>query len=224
MPNLRMIQPWLALVMVCFVAGCAMPPPNLPANRAGSSPEVDLPALPNVQVVLPTVTPTPLAAGDLAPEQAALLASLRNFGPAPELTNQTWFNSEPLTLAQLRGKVVMVEFWTYGCINCQRVIPYVQQWYQQYKAAGFEVIGVHTPEFAQERELSNVEAAIARLGVNWPVAIDNDWATWRAYGNHYWPAAYLIDKAGNIRLLKIGEGQYEYVEQVIQALLAETPS
>ena len=101
------------------------------------------------------------------------------------------------------------------------MIPSVREWYQHYQDDGLVIIGVHTPEFAHEKDLTNVQAAIADLGVTWPVAIDNDWATWRAYNNHYWPAAYLIDKAGNIRLLKIGEGQYEYTESVIQALLAE---
>ncbi len=105
------------------------------------------------------------------------------------------------------------------------MIPAAQEWYTKYKAAGFEIIGVHSPEFDYEKEIANVEDAIQRLEIAWPVAIDNDWATWRAYGNHYWPAAYFVDKAGNIRLLKIGEGQYDYVEQVIQALLAEpTPA
>jgi hypothetical protein len=101
------------------------------------------------------------------------------------------------------------------------VIPAAQEWYAKYKDQGFEIIGVHTPEFAHERDLENLQAAIARLGVTWPVAIDNEWTTWRAYNNRYWPAAYLIDKTGNVRLLKIGEGHYEYVDSVIAALLAE---
>ncbi|MEZ4867083.1 MAG: redoxin domain-containing protein [Caldilineaceae bacterium] len=102
------------------------------------------------------------------------------------------------------------------------MIPSVREWYEVYKEDGFVVIGVHTPEFAYEKDLKNVQDAIARLGVTWPVAVDNDWTTWRAYQNHYWPAAYLIDKRGNIRLLKIGEGHYDYTESVIQALLAES--
>lgn len=101
------------------------------------------------------------------------------------------------------------------------MIPSVREWYESYHDDGLFIIGVHTPEFAFEKDLANVEAAIANLGVTWPVAIDNDRNTWRAYANRYWPAAYLIDKQGNIRLLKIGEGQYAYTESVIQALLAE---
>ncbi len=101
------------------------------------------------------------------------------------------------------------------------MIPSVREWNETYQDEGLVIIGVHTPEFAFERDLNNVQAAVANLGVTWPVAIDNEWQTWRAYANRYWPAAYLIDKQGNIRFVKIGEGQYEYVESVIQALLAE---
>jgi alkyl hydroperoxide reductase subunit AhpC len=103
------------------------------------------------------------------------------------------------------------------------VIPAAQGWYAKYKDQGFEIIGVHTPEFNHERDLNNVQDAMQRLGVTWPVAIDNDWATWQAYHNRYWPAAYFIDKKGDIRFIKIGEGHYDYAEAVIQALLAEPP-
>lgn len=181
-------------------------------------------------VALPTVTPTPapvVAAApapvdDLSPEHAAVLASLKDWGPAPELGNEVWINSAPLRLTDLRGQVVIVEFWTYACINCRNVIPAMREWYAEYHDQGLEIIGVHTPEFSFERELPNVEAAMAELGVTWPVAIDNDKETWRAYANHYWPAMYLVDKAGHVRHLKIGEGQYEHTEQIIQALLAES--
>ncbi|MFN8333443.1 MAG: redoxin domain-containing protein [Caldilineaceae bacterium] len=150
-----------------------------------------------------------------------LLASLPSQGAAPELFNETWLNSASLKLADLRGKVVMVEFWTFGCINCIHVTPSVKAWYDTYHDQGFEVIGVHAPEFAYEKELGNVKKASQELGITWPVAIDNDFATWNAYSNHYWPAMYLIDKAGNIRYYKIGEGGYEQTEAVIQALLSE---
>ena len=174
--------------------------------------------------ILPTPTSMPATfdgSESPTPAQQALLAQLPSRGPAPELTNDTWFNSAPLRLADLRGKVVMVEFWTYGCINCQHVIPALQSWHSAYAGDGFVIIGVHTPEFGYEADLANVEAALARFGVTWPVAIDNDKTTWRAYANRFWPAMYLIDKAGNLRYLKIGEGQYEQTEAVIQALLAE---
>ncbi len=168
-------------------------------------------------------TPTPDAAAGTVPTaaQQALLAQLPSRGPAPELTNDTWFNSAPLRLADLRGKVVMVEFWTYGCINCQHVIPALQGWHATYADDGLVILGIHTPEFRYEAEPANVEAALAQYGVTWPVALDNDKTTWRAYANRYWPAMYLIDKAGNLRYLAIGEGQYAHTEAVIQALLAE---
>ena len=171
--------------------------------------------------VLPTPTPDAASGDGPTAAQQAILAQLPARGPAPELSNDTWFNSAPLRLADLRGKVVMVEFWTYGCINCQHVIPALQSWHAAYADDGLVIIGIHTPEFAYEADPANVEAALAQYGVAWPVALDNDKITWRAYANRYWPAMYLIDKAGNLRYLKIGEGQYEQTEAVIRALLAE---
>lgn len=166
---------------------------------------------------------SPMAAdgGSEPAQQPAILAPLQNRGPAPELSNDTWLNSEPLRLSDLRGQVVMVEFWTYGCINCRHVIPSVREWYETYHGQGLEIIGVHTPEFAYEKDVDNVRQAVADLGVTWPVAIDNEWNTWRAYDNRYWPAMYLVDKAGVIRHVAIGEGNYAHTEAVIQALLAE---
>src|SRR3989344_9651039 len=119
---------------------------------------------------------------------------------APELTaGGQWFNSEPLTLSQLKGKVVLVDFWTYTCINCIRTLPYLKNWYAKYKDKGFVIIGVHTPEFEFEKDASNVARAIADFGLEYPVMQDNDYATWRAYDNRYWAAKYLIDKEGKIR-------------------------
>jgi len=141
--------------------------------------------------------------------------------PAPEITNPTWLNSTPLRMADLRGKVVMVEFWTFGCYNCRNVEPYVKQWYHQYKDQGFVVIGVHSPEFSQEREIDNVKRYLAEHDLRFPVPIDNEFSTWNQYGNRYWPAMYLIDKRGIIRYVKIGEGGYRETERQIQMLLAE---
>ena len=210
-------------VALMSMAACSTPlllePPSV------APPAVVTPAasgeLPSLAGVLPT--PTPDAAAGTVPTaaQRALLAQLPSRGPAPELTNDTWFNSAPLRLADLRGKVVMVEFWTYGCINCQHVIPALQGWHATYADEGLVILGIHTPEFRYEAEPANVEAALAQYGVTWPVALDNDKTTWRAYANRYWPAMYLIDKAGNLRYLAIGEGQYAHTEAVIQALLAE---
>lgn len=141
---------------------------------------------------------------------------------APEFTGiEKWLNSEPLTLQSLRGKVVLVDFWTYTCINCIRTLPYVTSWYQKYKDQGLVVVGVHTPEFPFERSTTNVTKALDRLGIKYPVAQDNDYATWDAYRNQYWPAAYLIDKQGNIVYRHFGEGQYKETEAEIQRLLAQ---
>lgn len=140
---------------------------------------------------------------------------------APDITNSTWLNSEPLRLADLKGKVVLVEFWTLGCYNCRNVEPYVKQWHQQYAEQGFVVIGVHSPEFLYEREVENVKRYMKEHDIRFAVPIDNDFSTWNRYGNRYWPAMYLIDKRGIIRYIKVGEGGYSVTERQIQTLLAE---
>ena len=145
---------------------------------------------------------------------------------APEFSGiSAWLNSPPLTLESLRGKVVLVQFWTYSCINCVRTIPYVTKWYDTYKDKGFVVVGVHTPEFAFERETANVETAIKRFGIKYPVAQDNQYRTWRAFENQYWPASYLIDKSGKIVATHFGEGNYQQTENTIARLVGEpTPA
>jgi len=149
-------------------------------------------------------------------------SALPDMGAAPEFTGiDNWLNSKPLTLAALRGKVVLVDFWTYSCINCIRTLPYVEGWYQKYASDGFVVVGVHAPEFAFEHDTGNVSAAIARFGITYPVAQDNEFATWSAYGNQYWPAHYLIDATGRIRAEHFGEGDYDGTEADIRALLQE---
>ncbi len=140
---------------------------------------------------------------------------------APEITNDTWLNSAPLHLADLKGKVVMIEFWTFGCYNCRNVEPYVKQWYRKYADQGFVVIGVHSPEFSHEREVDKVRRYIKEHDIRFPVPIDNDFSTWNRYGNRYWPAMYLIDKQGVIRHVRIGEGGYQETERLIQSLLRE---
>ena len=143
-------------------------------------------------------------------------------GPMPTLGGATaWLNSPPLTAENLRGKVVLIDFWTYSCINCLRTLPYVRAWAEEYKDAGLVVIGIHAPEFAFEKNIDNVSRAIRELGVTYPVAIDNDYALWRAFDNHYWPAHYFIDAQGRIRFHHFGEGAYKHSEQVIRQLLAE---
>jgi thiol-disulfide isomerase/thioredoxin len=146
----------------------------------------------------------------------------RDMGPAPAFTGiDKWIGSEPITIESQRGKVVLVDFWTYACINCINTLPYVKKWHETYKDKGLTVIGVHTPEYAFERKTSNVIDAAKRLGVTYPIAQDNRYATWQAYGNQYWPAVYLINKQGRIVYSHFGEGNYAETEAAIQRLLAE---
>ncbi len=143
-------------------------------------------------------------------------------GEAPSLAGATeWLNSPPLTNASLRGKVVLVDFWTYSCINCLRTLPYVKAWARKYEKDGLVVIGVHAPEFAFERNLDNVKKATRDLGVTYPVAVDNGYSIWRAFDNEYWPAHYFIDARGRVRYHHFGEGNYAESERAIQQLLVE---
>ncbi|EKD85600.1 MAG: Redoxin protein [uncultured bacterium] len=147
---------------------------------------------------------------------------LPNLGKAPEFVGiNNWLNSKPLTMSELRGKVVLIDFWTYTCINCIRTLPHVTGWYNKYKDQGFVVVGVHTPEFEFEKDTKNVENAIKQYKIDYPVAQDNDYATWNAYSNQYWPAKYLIDANGVIRYIHFGEGNYDETEKAIQDLLKE---
>lgn len=143
---------------------------------------------------------------------------------APEFQSiEKWLNSEPLKLQELRGKVVLVDFWTYSCINCLNHLPYVKEWNEKYKDKGLVVVGVHTPEFAYEKSTKNVREAIERLQIKHAVAQDNSYGTWKAFNNQYWPAVYLIDKRGKIVYSHFGEGSYGTTEKKIQTLLAEQP-
>jgi thiol-disulfide isomerase/thioredoxin len=151
--------------------------------------------------------------------------TLENCGKAPEFANVTaWLqtpNEKPLSLVGLRGHVVLVDFWTYTCINCQRTLPHVEAWYQRYHPAGLEVIGVHTPEFSFEHDVGNVQQAAGALGVKYPIAVDNAYGTWDAYSNEYWPAEYLIDATGHVRHVSFGEGNYQVTERQIRELLID---
>jgi thiol-disulfide isomerase/thioredoxin len=141
--------------------------------------------------------------------------------PAPEFSGTgAWFNSPPLSVAGLRGKVVLVEFWTYACINCLHVTPQLERWHARYAEQGLMIVGVHTPELDEERIPSNVEAAIERLGIEYPVVLDNSYKTWNAYRNQYWPALYLVDREGNVVYRHYGEGDYDVTEREIRRLLA----
>jgi thiol-disulfide isomerase/thioredoxin len=151
--------------------------------------------------------------------------SLQTYGKAPDFTGtQDWFNTpggESLSMSDLRGKVVLVDFWTYTCINCIRTLPYLEAWQQRYGSQGFTVIGVHSPEFPFEKDAGNVQAAIRQNHLTYPVAQDNDLATWDAWGNQYWPADYLVDAQGNVREAHFGEGNYAETERAIRTLLRE---
>lgn len=152
----------------------------------------------------------------------AKAASLPDLGPAPELTNEVWLNVDsPLRLADLRGKVVALEMWTFGCINCQHVMPSLKEWDKTYRDQGLVIIGNHYPEFSFEADLTNLKNAIAENDIQYAVTQDNDGATWKAYKNRYWPTLYLIDKTGHLRYVHIGEGGYKTTEAAIQTLLAE---
>ena len=139
---------------------------------------------------------------------------------APDFTGiDNWLNSPPLDLKQLRGKVVLVDFWTFDCINCAHTLPHVKDWYARYRDKGLVVVGVHTPEYTFEHDTGNLKKAITRYGIEYPVAQDNEYATWNAYRNQYWPALYLIDQNGKIVYSHFGEGRYAQTEEAIRGLL-----
>jgi thiol-disulfide isomerase/thioredoxin len=158
-----------------------------------------------------------------APSARDAALGLSSFGAASDFTGIThWFNTNrPLSITGLRGKVVLVDFWTYSCINCLRTLPHVKDWYARYHQSGFEVVGVHSPEFPFEAIPSNVSAAIAEWGIRYPVALDPNYRTWNAYKNEYWPAEYVVDARGVIRYTSFGEGDYARTEQVIRQLLTD---
>src|SRR6478752_6935196 len=163
-----------------------------------------------------------MAGGAMMSARGAGAGALPVIGKLPPLDGATeWINSPPLTADGLRGHVVVIDFWTYSCINCLRALPYVKAWYEKYRDKGLVVIGIHAPEFAFEKDLSNVRREVRALGVTYPVAVDNDYRLWRAFGNEYWPAHYFVDASGNIRHTHFGEGEYDASERVIQQLLAE---
>jgi cytochrome c biogenesis protein CcdA/thiol-disulfide isomerase/thioredoxin len=150
------------------------------------------------------------------------LDGLKDYGVAPEITGgQTWINSEPLTMESLRGKVVLIDFWTYSCINCIRTLPYLTAWHDKYVDDGLVIVGVHSPEFEFEKKLENVQEAVDDFGIEYPVVQDNDFVIWRNYNNRYWPAKYLVDAEGRVRYVHFGEGAYAETEETIQKLLED---
>jgi cytochrome c biogenesis protein CcdA/thiol-disulfide isomerase/thioredoxin len=153
----------------------------------------------------------------------AVVGRLKDYGAAPDIQGiNAWINTPGLSAADLQGKVVLVDFWTYSCINCLRTLPYLKSWDERYRSKGLVIVGVHSPEFGFEHDLGNVRAAVKRLGIDYPVALDNDFATWNAYRNQYWPADYLVDQSGHVRDIHFGEGDYDKTEHDIRLLLAAT--
>ena len=142
---------------------------------------------------------------------------------APELATGDWINSAPLKLNELRGRVVLIEFWTFGCYNCRNTLSFVKSWNDRYRGSGLTIIGVHSPEFDEERKLENLRREISSLGIRYPVVTDNDYQTWNAYKVEAWPTVFLLDKQGRIRWMHVGEGDYAKAERLIQTLLAEEP-
>jgi thiol-disulfide isomerase/thioredoxin len=159
------------------------------------------------------------AANSTPPSSPVDVSHLADLGPAPALDAKGWINSPPLTAKNLSGKVVLYDFWTYSCINCQRTIPYLRSWFDRYGSDGLVIVGVHSPEFDFEKVHKNVEAAAKRLGVTWPIALDDDMTIWNAFQNNSWPADYFADRHGHIRYTHIGEGDYKNAEDVIRQLL-----
>lgn len=203
---------WVGAVGALLLGACGQAitttPPTQPAADSAVASQATTPPAPE-----PTAMPEPTAIPEPTPQPQ----------PAPELVGGgAWVNSEPLTLAglQAEGKVTLVNFWTYTCYNCQNTLPYVRQWWDKYKDQGLVIVGVHTPEFDSEKKLENVQAAVQREEIGWPVVQDNDYTIWRAYHNRYWPRFYLIDHHGNIIYDHIGEGAYDETERHIQAALA----
>ena len=140
---------------------------------------------------------------------------------APELAAGDWINSAPLKLTELRGRVVVIEFWTFGCINCRNTLPFVKSWHDRYHDKGLTVIGVHSPEFDEERNIEHLRREVVSLGIHYPVVSDNDYKTWNAYKVEAWPTIFLLDKQGRIRWMRVGEGKYDEAERLIQKLLAD---
>jgi cytochrome c biogenesis protein CcdA/thiol-disulfide isomerase/thioredoxin len=174
----------------------------------------------------PPVTPEPDAATVFAPRPTSVKRSIRGLKdearPMPGFTGATaWINSAPLTLDSLRGKVVLIDFWTFACYNCLNALPHVKALYEKYRQQGFVVVGVHTPELPQERVLDNVRREVTRLGITYPVVVDNDYTIWNAYHNQYWPAAYYVDATGELRFSHFGEGAYAEQDQAVARLLDE---
>ena len=206
---------WITLLLTTMVLGACAAPIGSPTSSGSAPPREPAPA--------DRADPMAKAVGPVEPATLpGFRADLPDMGEAPELQNTVWLNTDrPLRLGDLRGKVVLLDMWTFDCINCRNVIPSLRAWYTKYSSQGLVVIGNHFPEFDYERSLDNLKSAVQQLKVPYPVAQDNDGVTWDAYGTRYWPSLFLIDKRGHLRYTHIGEGAYGETEQAIQDLLKE---
>jgi thiol-disulfide isomerase/thioredoxin len=172
-------------------------------------------------IVLPSHPADAYKALLLADIKTDMLISAGSAPVAPSFAEGTWINSDPLTLDKLRGRVVLVEFWTFGCDNCRNTLPSVKDWDARYRERGLTIVGVHTPEIDNEYNLDNVRKEVPSLGIKYPVVTDNDYNTWKAYGVEAWPTMFVLDKQGRIRWMHVGEGRYDETESVMKTLLAE---
>ncbi len=181
------------------------------APTAGSTPETASDPPTAQPTIAPTPVPTPTFDSSKLGPQAAEITQI-----------EAWINSDPLKISELRGQVVLIDFWTYTCVNCIRTLPYLLQWHEKYADHGLVMIGIHTPEFEFEKDIGNVKKAVDEFGIGWAVALDNNYGTWSAYENRYWPAKYLIDQNGVVRYTHFGEGAYAETEETIRRLLEES--
>jgi thiol-disulfide isomerase/thioredoxin len=198
----------LTVLSVIFLTACSA----LPSSQSTSAAPF--------QKAAPTSTPMTQSSPSPTP-QATHSTDYPDLGKAPEIAGDVWINSAPLRLADLKGKVVLMDMWTFECINCIHTVPSLLKWYETYSGKGLVIIGNHFPEFDYERDLGHLKQAVVDLKIPYPVVQDNDGVNWRAFNNQYWPTFYLIDKQGRIRYLHIGEGAYADTEKAIQALLDE---
>ncbi len=210
----------MAIAVIAIIVGFGIYFNNPSLNKASSSSQQQL------EKVVSAATTTNGTIKTIKLDKAQFLQIDKSqFQKAPEFAQIAGYintpSSAPLTLASLKGKVVLVDFWTYSCINCIRTLPHLNDWYQRYADKGFVIVGVHSPEFEFEKNYDNVKAAVQKLGIKFPVILDNNHSTWNAYGNMYWPRDYLVDTQGYIRHDHIGEGDYNTTESAIQSLLAE---
>ena len=219
--SLTLLGTALALAFIAVACGSSIEPEaerDTLASQPAAEPTAARQPPPN-----PTAAPEPPPDPTPLPEARVSTGTTGDELPAPELTGTGgWINSEPFDLASQRGKVVLVDFWTYTCINCIRTLPYLKDWHAKYADRGLVILGVHTPEFEFEKDYDNVVEASGEFGLLYPIVQDNDFGTWRAFRNRFWPAKYLIDKDGLIRYTHFGEGAYQETEEKIRELLAET--